>query len=240
MARSQLDHLPAYKRIQVAIVRRIEAGELKSGDPVGSERELAKVHSVSLMTARHALADLSREGLVERRRGSGTFVAPPKIHFNKLMSFTEQMSGRSLSARSRILSLGVVNDEPEIAARLVLPAHSSLVRFERLRVGGAEPFAIETCYLSASQFRGLSRAALERGSLYSCLERDHGVSIAYADEEIDATVADPQSARLLGVQRDEPLLRIRQVVYSTKSIPTIYMSGLYRSDRHTLNIRRYR
>ena len=49
---------PAYRRIQGAIRQRIERGSLKPGDVVDSERELAKVHDVSLMTARHALADL--------------------------------------------------------------------------------------------------------------------------------------------------------------------------------------
>jgi len=48
--------LPAYKRIQGAILKRIESGQLKPGDAVNSERELAKIHHVSLMTARHALA----------------------------------------------------------------------------------------------------------------------------------------------------------------------------------------
>ena len=70
---------PAYKRIQGAILKRIQTGQLKPGDSVDSERELAKIHRVSLMTARHALAGLEREGLVERRRGAGTFVAPPKF-----------------------------------------------------------------------------------------------------------------------------------------------------------------
>ena len=82
---------PAYKRIQSSIRKRIDAGKLKPGDLVDSERELAKLHSVSLMTARHALADLAREGVVERRHGAGTFVARPKVHFNKLLSYTEQM-----------------------------------------------------------------------------------------------------------------------------------------------------
>ncbi|MFZ0880912.1 MAG: GntR family transcriptional regulator, partial [Candidatus Acidiferrales bacterium] len=91
------DAEPAYKRIQLAIRERIESGKLMPGDIVHSERELAKAHKVSLMTARHALADLAREGLVERRHGAGTFVAPPKIHFNKLMSYTEQMASRGLS-----------------------------------------------------------------------------------------------------------------------------------------------
>src|SRR5438876_6554264 len=123
---------PAYKRIQSAILKRIERGHLKPGDVVDSERELAKIHHVSLMTARHALAALEREGLVERRRGAGTFVAPPKIHFNKLMSFTEQMASRGLSACSRILSSSVIDDKPDIAARLALPSASRLIRIERI------------------------------------------------------------------------------------------------------------
>src|SRR5215831_14118108 len=89
--------MPAYKRIQGTITKRLELGLLKPGDVVDSERELARIHRVSLMTARHALTTLEREGLVVRRRGAGTFVAPPKIHFNKLMSYTEQMSGRGLA-----------------------------------------------------------------------------------------------------------------------------------------------
>ncbi len=63
---------PTYKRIQNVIRKRIESGQLRPGDAVASERELAKLHKVSLMTARHALADLAREGMVERRHGSGT------------------------------------------------------------------------------------------------------------------------------------------------------------------------
>src|SRR5579871_723298 len=105
---------PVYKRIQNAIRTRIESLELQPGDSVPSERELARIHKVSLMTARHALAELEREGMVERRRGAGTFVAPPKIHFNRLMSYTELMAGRSLTSRSKLISLQTVEDEQEI------------------------------------------------------------------------------------------------------------------------------
>ena len=95
--------VPAYQRIQGSIRKTIEAGGLRPGDAVPSERELARIHDVSLMTARHALATLEQEGVVERRRGVGTFVSTPKIHFNKLMSYTEQMRGRSLTAGSKVL-----------------------------------------------------------------------------------------------------------------------------------------
>src|SRR3979490_1180173 len=116
--------IPAYQQIQDVIRKRIEAGQLRTGDSVASERDLAKIHQVSLMTARHALATLEREGIVERRRGIGTFVAAPKIHFNKLMSYTEQMASRSLTAGSKILFSKILDNENEAAARLSLPPTS--------------------------------------------------------------------------------------------------------------------
>jgi GntR family transcriptional regulator len=231
---------PTYKRIQNVIRRRIDAGRLKPGDVVDSERELAKQYKVSLMTARHALADLAREGIVERRRGAGTFVAPPKIHFNKLMSYTEQMASRGLIAESKIVSSGVLDDEPDIAARLSLSAASHLTMIERVRKAGDEPFALESCYLSAQEFPGLVATSLERGSLFSTLENRYGIEFAYADEEIDATAADLKTAELLAVPRGSPLLRMRQLIYTNKGKAIIYVLGLYRSGRHTLLIRRFR
>lgn len=232
--------LPAYQRIQVSLRKRIESGELRTGDSVPSERDLAKMHQVSLMTARHALASLEREGVVERRRGIGTFVSTPKIHFNKLTSYTEQMASRSMIAASKILFAKIVDDGQEAAARLSLPPKSKILKLERLRHAAGQPFALETCYLSADEFSGLLSAPLQRESLFRILERDHKVVIGYADEEVDATAVDPRTADLLGVPRHEPALRIRQVIFSTTGKAIMYVLGFYRSDRHNLVIRRFR
>ena len=232
--------LPAYQRIQSVIRKRIDSSQLQPGDPVPSERDLAKTHHVSLMTARHALASLEREGLVERRRGIGTFVAPPKIRFNKLMSYTEQMAARTLTAGAKVLFAKIVNNENEAAARLSLPPNSGLIKLERLRHAAGDPFALETCYLDAAEFPGLLDAPLSRESLFGILERDYKVELGYADEEVDATAADPRIADLLAIPRRDPLLRIRQVIYSGKGKAIMYVLGFYRSDRHNLVIRRFR
>src|SRR5690242_16768398 len=231
---------PAYKKIQNVIRKRIESGHLKIGDSVDSERELARIHGVSLMTARHALAGLEREGVVERRRGSGTFVAPPKIHFNKLMSYTEQMSSRGLAPNSKIITSKIIEDEQEIAARLKLPAGARMVKVERVRHTAEEPFALEICYLPADEFPGLVRAPLGRTSLFVTLQREYGVEITYADEEVDATAADTRVAQLLEVPRGSPVLRIRQVIHASNGRAVVYVIGFYRSERHTLFIRRFR
>ncbi|HEX6802978.1 MAG TPA: GntR family transcriptional regulator [Terriglobales bacterium] len=234
------DGTPAYQRIQRAVRDKIAAGQLKPGDAVASERELARMHGVSLMTARHALAGLEHEGMVERRRGAGTFVAPPRIHFNKLMSYTEQMASRGLSAVSRLITAKMVEQEEEIAARLGLPAGSKMVKIERVRHASEEPFALETCYLPADRFPGLVRQPLGRASLFTILEHNYDVRLSYADEEIDATAADSRVAQALHVPRGSPVMRIRQVIYGSNAKPVIYVIGFYRAERHSLFIRRFR
>ena len=156
------------------------------------------------------------------------------------MSYTEQMSSRGLAPRSRVLLAKVIDGEPEVAARLGLPAVSRVLKIQRLRLTGEEPFALETCYLPAADFPDLASAALGRSSLFAILEHDYGTKLAYADEEVDATSADATIAELLGVPRGASVLRIRQIIYSSKGKATIYGVGFYRSERHTLFIRRLR
>ncbi len=196
--------VPAYQRIQGVIRKRIEAGQLRTGDSVASERDLAK------------------------------------IHFNKLMSYTEQMASRSLTAGSKILFSKIIYDEQEIAARLALPTNTGIIKLERLRHSSEEPFALETCYFSSEEFPNLLSLPLNRESLFKVLEREYQVELGYADEEIDATAADTRTAELLSVSRGEPLMRIRQLIYSTKGKAITYVLGFYRSDRHKLLIRRFR
>lgn len=156
------------------------------------------------------------------------------------MSYTEQMSARSLTASSTVLFSEIVDDEPDATARLSLPPKSKVLKLQRLRHAAGEPFALETCYFLSKQFEGLFNFQLERSSLFKILERNYDVVIGYADEEVDATAADAGTAELLEVARREPLLRIRQVIYSTKGAVIVYVLGLYRSDRHNLVIRRFR
>jgi GntR family transcriptional regulator len=156
------------------------------------------------------------------------------------MSFSEQMASRGLEAYSRILSVSKVDDRPDISARLSLPPDERLWKVERLRLGAGEPFAVETVHMSARTFPALTRPRLERGSLFSLLEGEYGVALAHADEEIDVTAADAKTAELLAVPAGAALLRIRQVIFSVDGRAILLVLGLYRSDRHTLLIRRFR
>lgn len=231
-------HAPAYRKIADRLAHSIQSGQLRTGDAVPSERELAANFDVSLMTARHALQELTSEGLLIRRPNVGTFVAPPKIHFNKLTSFTEEMLSRGYTPESRVLSTTQSQDE-EVCSRLSLPIGSKLIRLQRLRLSAKDPFSVETCYLSTQRFSAIPNAHLERRSLFSVLSEDYGVKISYADEEIDCIAADPKTASLLQVHAGTPVLRIRQILYGATD-PIVYSVALYRSDRHSLLVRRFR
>lgn len=231
--------MPAYQKIQQSVQEHIRRKRLKPGDMLPSERELARKHEVSLMTARNALAVLERQGIVERRRGAGTFVAVPRIDYNKLISTTELMAGRGFRAESRVLTMELVSDQPEIAARLGKPEDAQLVRLERLRQVAAEPLAIETSYLP-DDFKALTKKPLRAGSLFTTLEDVYAIHLAYADEEVDAVAADRRTAGLLEIAENAPVLRIRQVIHARTGEPVLYVAGLYRSDRHKLLIRRFR
>jgi len=231
---------PAYRRILDEISLRIESGSLPPGTRLESERELAARCGVSLMTARHAMKELENKGLVTRRVGSGTYVSPPKIHFNKLLSFSAQMAARGVAASSRIVSVRVTDDEGELAARLGISPGGRLIKLERIRYGGAEPFAFETTYLSHDEFPLVARHARAHDSLFETLQREYQLVPAYADEEVDATAADGRIAEYLQVPRGSPVLRIRQVLFSTSGRKLLYDVGIYRSDRHSLTIRRFR
>lgn len=68
---------PLYRQIRERLREQITSGRYQPGDLLPSERQLCGLHGVSHITARQALVDLTREGVVYRVRGKGTYVAEP-------------------------------------------------------------------------------------------------------------------------------------------------------------------
>ncbi|MBA3416926.1 MAG: GntR family transcriptional regulator, partial [Chloroflexia bacterium] len=105
LAPDKTSPVPLYHQLAEAIRERVRSGTLPPGEQLPPERELAERVGISRMTARQALAELTRDGALEVRHGVGTFVAAPKLTYDALhlLGFTEATLQHGDAARSRVL-----------------------------------------------------------------------------------------------------------------------------------------
>src|ERR1700756_5314740 len=132
-------------------------GSLEPGAAVPTERELALRMQTSRTTVRQALGELVVEGRLVRRQGSGTYVAEPKVTWPLYVaSFTEQVKASGFTPSSEVLRTQRIAAGAELAGRLGVRPGSPVYRIERVRLADAWPIAVETSWLAADRFPGLT------------------------------------------------------------------------------------
>jgi GntR family transcriptional regulator, transcriptional repressor for pyruvate dehydrogenase complex len=105
---------PAYELVAEAIERKILAGRLKPGDPVGTESELVKQFGVNRSTVREGIRLLEQSGLVARETSRRLLVAVP--HYHRLATrmsralILQQVTFRELWHTSRALEPAAVDE----------------------------------------------------------------------------------------------------------------------------------
>ena len=207
--------------------------DLPPGSPVPPERTLAIDFDTSRTTVRQALQELVVEGRLERIQGSGTFVAHPKVAQTlQLTSYTEDMRAQGLEPTSRLLEVGTVAADDNLAARLDTRIGSKVYRLQRLRLANGEPMAVETNHLSAKRFPGLRKHLAKYTSLYALLGEEYGVRMAEAEETIETALATPAEAALLHTDVGLPLLQLSRHSFTDDGEPVEWVRSLYRGDRY--------
>jgi len=197
------DGQPRYLAIEEWLKEQCRA--LPAGSLLPSEAEISAKFSVSRMTARQAVQKLASDGLVERRRGAGTFVAPPILHRREdvLLSFTEDMRRRGMTGSSRVIR-AEVGVSPEDAVALGLPPSAWVVLLERVRFADGRPLAMERVALPG-EFAPVLEFDLEKGSLHSAL-RQLDRKIAHSRGYVTARLATEEEATELELTRPAVLL----------------------------------
>lgn len=203
------------------------------GSPVPPERELAQRYGTSRTTVRQALAELVVEGRLLRMQGKGTFVAKPKVaQVLELASYTARMRTHGLHPETRVLDIGYVTADEELAERLGIRPGGQALRIHRLRLADGEPMSVDTSHLPARRFPGLRKQLTQHPSLYETLADAHGVVLAEAEETIETVLAEPHDARLLGVDTGLPLLLLSRHAFDINGNPVEWAQSLYRGDRY--------
>lgn len=220
------------KHVQVReYVRDLTQGA-EPGSPAPSERELVQHFGVARMTVRQALDALVSEGLLERVPGRGTFVARAKIDVQvRLSSYTEEMARRGMKPGSRSMLARMESAGPGVARALEIGEGDKVVHWQRLRSADGDPMCIEDAYLADSIVPGFLDGPLPV-SLYAELQR-RDLLPTWGEDSVDAELARPEEAALLGIKAGDSVLRIARRAFAG-NIPVEVSRATYRADRYTL------
>jgi DNA-binding GntR family transcriptional regulator len=226
---------PLYAQIREQLRQQMLSGALKPGDSLPGEAQIAAETGVSRMTARAALAQLAREGLLVRRRGKGSFVAEPKRAFQDLQfplaSYTQMMERAGFRTTSRICQQRVVPAEPPVARQLALSEGEAVIHIERLRSVNDEAMSLESSYYPYSRFPSLAEEDLTDRSIYAVIEARYAIVPSTATQTVELSVAGAYEAARLGILEGTPVALSDRVSCSEDGRPMEYTRVIHRGDR---------
>lgn len=225
---------PLYLKLKTVIEDAIEAGRLKHGDALPPERDIADAADISRVTVRKAIDTLVDQGLLVRRRGSGTFVVKPiqrlQQPLSRLTSFTEDMRRRGMKAGSRWISRGIAFPTPEETMTLGLASEARVARLVRLRTANDMPIALERTSLPDDV---LPDPDVIDDSLYQALSA-RGLRAIRANQRISAVLLRDDETKLLEVPPGSPALSVQRIAYFETGRVMEMSTALYRNDAYDL------
>ncbi|MEP6939605.1 MAG: GntR family transcriptional regulator [Rudaea sp.] len=219
----------AYLRLRRAIQNTIETGAFPPGQPLPSERDLARDLALSRVTVRKAIGGLVEEGLLTQRHGAGTFVADRIVKsFSRLTGFTDDLRARGLKPRVEFLEREVGEVTPEEAMALNLSPGANVIRLRRLRFAADKPLALESTVVPQSVIADPERIKL---SLYDALE-EIGCRPTRALQRLRAVAVDAAQGLLLDLPVGSPALSIERRAFLDDGRVVEYTTSLYRGDAY--------
>jgi GntR family transcriptional regulator len=231
---------PAVEDARNRLLDMISSGTLRSGDRLGTERELAARLSVSRATLRQVLAVLAEGGIVRRvpGRAGGTFVAHAKVDrdLSAVVGLPEYLRRQGFVAGTQVLSATMTGADDVTADNLAVPAGSLVIDIARIRLADGIPISLERVQLPAEIFPGLLELPLG-GSIYDLLDVNYGIRPDDVVEHLEVAEAGSDEAALLGVGVRAPLLAITRTSATAAGLLFEFSHDLFRADRTCVTFR---
>ena len=225
---------PLYRQLMEKLRADIAAGVYPAHSRIPSEQALCEIYAVSRVTVRRALSELTREGLLQRQQGKGTFVSAPRLQrdLRDVSSFHDacRLMGREPGARVIHAQLVPAGDSDREQLGIT---DAQVVEIVRLRLADGQPVMLETNHFPLS-CAWLIEQKLS-GSLYGLLQ-ERGLIAQRGIHEISLTYATAAEARLLETQPGDALLRLEQIIYDQRDKPLHTSHQVIRGDRFTFRI----
>lgn len=230
--------LPFYHQLKQILLDDLRERGLPPGSRLAGDHELCETFDISRTVVRQALAELEIEGVIERVKGRGTFVAPEKTSEHLVQSLTglyEDVAARGSHLRSEVRRLEVVPADEQVAAQLELEVGSPVTVIERLRYVDGEPWVLATAHLPAGLAPGLRADDLVDASLYGLLASRYGVVLTHGRRGVEAVVAGDTLAASLAVPPGSPVLVLRSVAYAGDRAVETFVA-YHRGDRSRFEV----
>jgi GntR family transcriptional regulator len=225
--------VPRYHQIAEALRARISAGGLTTGQRLDNQRQLAQSFGVTLMTLRQALDVLAREGLITRRHGLGTFVAPPPVDYDILQfrTLAGDLSAVGEDVATRFLRSRFGRADRRVAQELGLAEGARMFVLERLRLVDGQPLSFQVSHLPAAIGEEAAKADLTVTPLRHVLSFKLGIEITAARETVSAETLPARAARELGCAAGAPCFRSDRVSTDAERRPIVYDRVFIPGDR---------
>ena len=229
---SKRPSLPKSRQVYIALRERIARGVYDQNGGLPGEQTLAAEMGVSRVTLRRALASLEADGVIDRRRGAGTFLnengkpAPIMVDLADAMS---QLAAMGASTEVRLLDFGYEEAPGEVAEALGLPRAAMVQRSVRCRLLNGQAFSYLIAYVPEAVGRAFSHDDLASRPLLSLLERA-GCRVDHATQELGAELARPDAAKALGVDMGAPLISLTRTIFDADGAGLQHLRALYRPD----------
>ncbi|MCP4489631.1 MAG: GntR family transcriptional regulator [Gammaproteobacteria bacterium] len=214
--------IPLYMQIKELLIAKVSAGEWLPGDLIPSEMQLAQELGVSPGTVRNAVTELVESNVLMRRQGRGTFVANHNSDRALFYFFhITDNKGHKLLPESQILQCRRKSASRLEATKLQLEPGAMIIKIERVRSLSNKPTILETIALPADSFEDLANDGNCNlpNTLYELYEKQYGITIHSADEQLRAVAATKHEASLLKLEAGSPLLEIERIALRLDKTP---------------------
>lgn len=211
-----------YMQIRDLLIAKVGKGEWLPGGIIPSEINLAQELGVSQGTVRKAITELVENNVLTRRQGRGTFVSNHDIDRALFYFFhIADNNGYKVLPDSRVLRCRRKPASRMEASKLQLAAATNIIRIERVRNFSAKPTMVETITLPARSFGNLGKEGNCElpNTLYELYEKQYGITIHSADEQLRAVAASRHDAKILNLEVGTPLLEIERVALTLDKTP---------------------
>lgn len=223
--------IPAYIKLENEIRDRIKNGILKIGDKLESEREFSASYKISRMTVRQAIGNLVNEGILERKKGLGTFICAPKVTQNNIASFTDMVSRMGLKAQTEVVNFKKCSEDNQYSSEF---NGEILYEIERRRIAENEVIGIEKAYIPSDIIGNIKISALE-GSLFKYLE-EQGIVIKGSEAKIQSVLMNSNYQKLFETDKNIPLLMVESRYLNNDDKLIFIERSVYNCDRFIMDL----